>query len=173
MLSNKTHFNQSMLKKLLNYENKVAYQLLKFLKESQIDYVIWDFNYSYTVSTLMEKLGCDSEYIGTHHRHMHGSTDESQKVDDVQIVLGCDMDDEVYKCCPSAVKCSDPHYQINYDLWKHDVQSADTMIVMGHGLGETDSQYFSLLKDSMIRSILIMQPQRLSARRPPPLLCLQ
>lgn len=171
MLSNKTHFNQSMLEKLPNYENKVAYRLLKFLIESQTDYVIWDFNYSYTVTTLMEKLGCDSKYIETHHRHMHGSTHESQKVDDVRIVLGCDMDVEVFKCCPSAIKCNDSHYKINYDLWKHDVQSTDTMIVMGHGLGETDSQYFSLLKDSMIRSILIMMYDNKAAQKAMTRLC--
>lgn len=172
MLGNKAHFSQLRLEKNSHgYKNKVAYQLIKFLIDSQIDYVIWDFNYSYTVTTLMEDLGCDSEYIKTHHLHMHGSTDESQEVDDMRIVLGCDLDDEVNKCCPSAVKCNDSHYKINYDLWKQDIKSADSMIVMGHGLGETDSQYFSLLKDSKIRSVLIMMYDNAAAQEARTRLC--
>lgn len=164
MLSKKAHFSRMWLENSHDYKDKVAYQLLKYLIESKIDYVIWNFNYSYTVTTLMEDLGCDSEYIKTHHRHMHGSTDESQKVDDMRIVLGCDMDDEVLKCCPSAIKCNDSHYRINYDFWKQDIKSAESMIVMGHGLGETDSQYFSLLESSAIRSVLIMMYDQESAQ---------
>lgn len=134
------------------------YNVLSLLQSANADVQFWNFNYTSTCEVLMEKL----RYNGNHNQihYVHGSVLESQKNQEINIVLGTRYEEDVARCCRSAIKSqmADENYTANVKLLKQHLSEAESLILLGFGMGETDRQYFEewLPAENKLQNLLIV-----------------
>ena len=133
----------------LYYSYKVAYKLFCTLKDSEIDFEIWTFNYTYTCEWLLEKLGFTREDILNKLHYIHGSLFDAEGGNKLSLVLGCNYSKEVAGTCPSIIKNDMiPNYKRLKNQFDAHLMEAENIIFIGHSMGITDRQYFKNVLDS-------------------------
>ena len=122
-----------------------------------VSYEIWDFNYTFTCETVLERLNVDSDVIGNHLHYIHGQLRRDNGYERWPIVLGSDSSEKLEQVCPSAVKCHTRDYFYNSSAFKADLKEAETVVFMGHSMGSTDRPYFSeMLQSEKLKRVVII-----------------
>lgn len=115
-------------------EDSKAYEFLK-ITASNNDYQIIDYNYTNTVSDLLERLGKTEEEIAEIHIKIHGSVQEGK------IIFGVSDKAEIKKEHVFLRKAYNFHYKaIDCEKLLKDVNS---VIFFGFSFGEMDHTYFN------------------------------
>ena len=125
---------------------EVAYVLMDSIAHSNADWNIWSFNYTKICEDILGDFKVDSDEIKTRVHHIHGTV--YGEYDTTNIVLGTGYDSEVLNVCPDSIKSQWRKYTPLKNLYDKQVQEADHIIIMGHSIGETDTQYFRHILDS-------------------------
>lgn len=139
------------------FKNRIAYKLLEGVVNENVNYEIWDYNYTFTCETILERLKVEPRDIDNYLHYIHGQLRKEDGYERWPIILGSNSTDKLQQVCPSAVKCNSYGYFDNCSAFKHDMQEAETIVFMGHSMGSTDRPYFSeLLKSEKLRSIVVI-----------------
>lgn len=140
-----------------NFKNRIAYKLFEGIVNGDVSYEIWDFNYTFTCETVLEKLNVDSKLISEHLHYIHGQLRKENGYERWPIVLGSNSSEKLEQVCPSAIKCHTRGYFDNYNAFKADIQDAETIVFMGHSMGSTDRPYFSkMLQSEKLKSVVVI-----------------
>ena len=138
-------------------KNHIAYRLLSSIAQSEVDYQIWDFNYTFSCQQILEMLQISSQEIDKRLHYIHGVLYKESEQERWPIVLGSNSTSKLQKICPSAVKSNSLGYHDNCVAFKEDLSKASTIVFMGHSLGSTDRPYFTdLLKSSQLAQVVII-----------------
>ena len=139
------------------FKNRIAYKLLEGIVNENVSYEIWDFNYTFTCETVLERLNVDTNVISNHLHYIHGQLRRDNDYERWPIVLGSDSTEKLEQVCPSAVKCHTRDYFYNSSAFKADLKEAETVVFMGHSMGSTDRPYFSeMLQSEKLKSVVII-----------------
>ena len=139
------------------FKNRIAYKLLEGIVHENVSYEIWDFNYTFTCETVLERLNVDSNVISNHLHYIHGQLRRDNGYERWPIVLGSDSTEKLEQVCPSAVKCHTRGYFDNRSALRSDLQEAEMVVFMGHSMGSTDRPYFSeMLKSGKLKSVVVI-----------------
>lgn len=139
------------------FRNHIAYKLLAGIVNENVSYEIWDFNYTFTCETILERLNVESNVISNHLHYIHGQLRRDNGYERWPIVLGSDSTEKLEQVCPSAVKCHTRGYFDNCSAFKEDLQDAETVVFMGHSMGSTDRPYFSeMLQSEKLKSVVVI-----------------
>ena len=139
------------------FKNRIAYKLLEGIVNENVSYEIWDFNYTFTCETILERLNVDSNVISNHLHYIHGQLRRDNGYERWPIVLGSDSTEKLEQVCPSAVKCHTRGYFDNRSALRSDLQEAEMVVFMGHSMGSTDRPYFSeMLKSGKLKSVVVI-----------------
>lgn len=140
-----------------HFKNHIAYKLLEGIVNEDVSCEIWDFNYTFTCETLLERLNIESDVISNHLHYIHGQLRRDNGYERWPIVLGSDSTEKLEQVCPSAVKCHTRGYFDNCSAFKEDLKDAETVVFMGHSMGSTDRPYFSeMLKSDKLKSVVVI-----------------
>ena len=131
-----------------------AWRLLNWLSRSYSDWNIWTFNYTFNCEDILKKLIADEKVVRDRVHYIHGNI--SKKNGCTDIVLGTGYDPDVMQVCPNAIKSQWEGYQPLKLLYDKQVSEADMIVIMGHSVGATDSQYFNKLVDTSLKCIFII-----------------
>jgi hypothetical protein len=110
-----------------------SYQLIQ--KITQKDFLILDFNYTDTVSIMLQNLGFREREIESKLIKVHGSVKENQ------IIFGVEDDAKIKREHVFLRKAFNNHFK-SIDFENHLDQLTD-LYFFGHSLGETDHTYFT------------------------------
>lgn len=133
----------NLIKQNPNLDKTVAYQVINALKSHNAIFDIWNFNYTNTCSTIMKMVGFGQQDITDHLHAIHGSIEESQKSETINILLGTRYDKDIMRVCPSAIKSFvDENYADRVVLFRTQLQEAESLLLFGHSMGDSDAQYF-------------------------------
>ena len=139
------------------FKNRIAYKLLEGIVNENVSYEIWDFNYTFTCETVLERLNVDSNVISNHLHYIHGQLRRDNGYERWPIILGSDSTEKLEQICPSAVKCHTRDYFDNCSAFKADLKEAETVVFMGHSMGSTDRPYFSkMLQSEKLKSVVVI-----------------
>lgn len=139
-----------------HFKNRIAYKLFEGIVNENVSYEIWDFNYTFTCETVLERLYVDSDVNSNHLHYIHGQLRRDNGYERWPIVLGSDSSEKLEQVCPSAVKCHTRDYFYNSSAFKADLKEAETVVFMGHSMGSTDRLYFSeMLQSEKLKSVVV------------------
>lgn len=124
------------------FKNHISYRLLDGIVHGEVDYQIWDFNYTFTCETILEWLHVDSKDIQNRLHYIHGQLRKEDGAERWPIVLGSNSTSKIQNICPSAIKCNTSNYYDNARTFKDEISKASVIVFMGHSMGSTDSPYF-------------------------------
>ncbi|MCQ2329113.1 MAG: bacteriophage abortive infection AbiH family protein [Paludibacteraceae bacterium] len=125
------------------YTKKASYRVLEKLIEYNADYNIWNFNYTHTCEIILNHKNVSEETIRNHIHYPHGSILEGAQKEFPSIVLGTRYDSKVFKVCPDAIKANmKSNYIDMMNLFQEQLMDANVILIFGHSMGDTDSQYF-------------------------------
>lgn len=139
------------------YKNRVSYILFKTLVESNLDFEIWSFNYTFSCETILENLGYTYEMAKSKVHYIHGSLFEAESNNKLSLVLGCNSSKEVAVVCPAIIKNDMiPNYKRLKNQFDLHLMEAEHIIFFGHSMGSTDQQYFkNLLNSPSLKAITV------------------
>ena len=125
------------------HTKRAAYIVIEKLVEYNADYNIWNFNYTETCEKIFRHKNVPEETIRNHIHYPHGSISEGAKKEFPSIVLGTRYDSKEFKVCPDAIKANmKSNYKEMMNLFQEQLMDANVILIFGHSMGDTDSQYF-------------------------------
>lgn len=116
-------------------KESIAYRLIEKNKNSNL--LIVDFNYTLTIQNIFNDLGVDSksEFSNIEHIKIHGSFEEND-----DIIFG--VEDNAHISPKHVFLKKSVNINFNDTDFSKAMSDADTFVVFGHSLGETDHMYF-------------------------------
>lgn len=142
------------------FRNSIAYETLRQLIEYNADFNIWNFNYTQTCHSILNDLNIPEDKINSELHYTHNNVVKSLGNHSVDIVLGTRYDKTIMRVCPSAIKANQfkGDYSQMKNIFNTHLKEAETIIVFGSTMGESDSQYFEdTFKSSVnLKKILVI-----------------
>lgn len=128
---------------LLKKKHYVGYEFINQLIQNNASYTIWNFNYTSSCESIFAHLNYEESVFSKLINYPHSNILSSCRIEAATNVLGTNYDEQVAKICPLAIKSlSIEGYKIMRDKFNKELMDADTIIIFGHSMGDSDSDYF-------------------------------
>lgn len=123
---------------------QVGYEFVKQLLNYKGTFDIWNFNYTLTCNSILNDI-IKREYDCSDSLHcLHGNLIDCMYAETAKIIVGTEYDFEIMQICPSAIKANAiENYAEMKRRFQAQLDDADTLIIYGHSMGQTDADYFS------------------------------
>jgi len=147
-----------VLSSFVNMTDYVGYIFLEQLLNHQGTFNIWDFNYTFTCQNIMHAI---SQEVGGFPKFLHfphGHLKDCMYKETAAIVIGTENDSTIMQKCPFAIKSNNEGYFEHRRNLQKQLDNADALIIYGHSMGKTDSDYFldTLRNSNKLKKVLIV-----------------